>query len=194
MKKRWILLLLLGLALAGCREYQLQHTLYLEHDGRTSWQIRVQEHQRDEADQKDGETEWEHLQELLAGDHLFEELLMDAGAMDTGTILIRDRVPFEYVVKAEFASIDPIFEILFDDWPALTWETEWGERQRILRIWTDPESRKYAHLEDFPLVEVIVVDGYLRTGRLATDEPTTRMKLDQPGDWQELNIHWSFEP
>ncbi len=183
MKQRWIWIMLAGLALAGCQEYQLQHTLFLEPGGRVSWQIGVREFlSNEEPSAQDRQTEEKRLEELLEGMHPFEEILLEAGALNTGIVLIRDRAPFEYVVRAEFAGIDPVLAILFEDWSDLNWETQWSENGYTLHIWTDQPASTLPP-EDFPMVEMIIVDG-----QLESEQPANRIRLSRPQDWQNLII------
>jgi hypothetical protein len=171
---RLTLLLVIGLASAGCLQKDTTHTLYLSPDGSVRWIVDESGVHSDESDagQRLAE-EQAYIGPALTGAHRVA-LGLQAIAPDSlvRTTIIRDERPFHVVTDARFFRVDRMFERLFKESgvkAAVALAEDDGRHHLRMRFdfsreVEDRNSPAAALLEDFENYRFVLTEGRFVAG------------------------------
>ncbi len=164
------LFVLASLVLTGCLEKETHHTLYLNADGRLTWQILERDIRSDEEDPAERAAEEREYLELFAlGRHPVAEGLRVLGPDALDATMLRDRRPYSTMTTASFPAVDALArELLYRLGLSGTveYETEGAERRLTVRIDAEEDDDELpgdgeaiALLEDVERYRLFLTDG-----------------------------------
>ncbi len=105
------------LVMPACFNEEMDLTAYLETDGSVTLQIDVQNVYSLEKSPlkrtKEEHTLREHL--LNEEDVPYMDMLYNGGAESVSVVILRDQIPFHYVIRARFSDLDDFLNMLVED-------------------------------------------------------------------------------
>lgn len=132
------LLALASLVLTGCLEKVTTHTLYLNADGRLTWQVLERDIRSDSEDPAERDAEEREYVELFSlGRHDVAEALRLLGPDSLDAVMLRDTRPYTTMTTARFPAVDALARELlyhFDLPGTVEYETSGEERRLTVRI------------------------------------------------------------
>jgi len=164
MKIKQIVLIVLLLVATGCFNEEMTFTAYLETDGSVTFQAFVENVYSVEKEPAKRAAEEAQLKENLLSerDIMLSEHLMEGGARRVSVSIIRDRVPYAYMVEAEFDSMEKFLEMLGGEASHFTVERGRKEDRNWIRIYPDSfraHDKNEGMLEDEDtIIRLIIVD------------------------------------
>jgi len=187
-----VMCLLVVLALTGCLEQDIQRSvLYLEADGSVTWRMYMIATNDPEAEpEKAAERVEQLLQELASGQDFCSEALLEMGAFEIETRIVRREQPLEFTVEGRFDDLDPILEVMLEE-STINWEMVDTAEGRLLRFAADGPSPKNEKAH-FPLELVLPAGRVLKGGVVHPLDPN-RIIVQKPADWDGLELIRGFE-
>ena len=185
--KTKILCLLVALSLTGCLEQDIQKSvLYLEADESVTWRIHMTAIDDGEADPEQAAEKYRQLLlDLSNNEDFFSEAMLEIGAFEVKTQIIRQEPPLEFTIEGRFDDLDPILEAMLEG-TGIEWEMIDMPEGLLVRF-AAMENSKDEEEVDFPF-ELIMPAGKVLHGDSGLDP--RRVTILKPADWDGLELLW----
>ncbi|MDJ0836636.1 MAG: hypothetical protein QNK37_08965 [Acidobacteriota bacterium] len=179
MNTRFVWIILLAACTTGCLDQEIEQTLYLENDGTASWVLKIENHQ-DSDPAEDRKNHIQALERLEAGNDDFEKIMMETGAVNIETRILRRRSPMVYQISGVLYQVTDLLALLLEETPVF-WEAEDVDGGTILRFEVVPEAGN----GDVHPLKLVVVGGSIYRGER---DLGSRVHLQQLEDWHGLEV------